>query len=91
MITLKGPAIYNSVTVASQQVTLVLGQRYVITSSIACWIKFGANPTAAAATVDNIYLAPDFPVIVTASDATMLKLAVIRNAADGHLSVAPIH
>jgi hypothetical protein len=90
MVTLKGPAIYNSVTVASQQVTLVLGQRYVVTSSIACWIKLGSNPTAAAATVDNIYLAPDFPVVIQGVTG-MLKLAVIRNAADGHMSLAEIH
>ena len=74
---------FTSVTVASQQiaVTMVTRQVYVFTSSVACYLAQGANPTAAAAN-GSYYVAADHIIEVDGTAGT--KLAVIRvGAADG--------
>jgi len=60
--------------------------RVVLTSTTACWIAFGATPTASAAT-GSIYLPaniPSPPIVVTPG---VTKIAVIQAAAAGALSI----
>lgn len=55
--------------------------------TVACWIRIGADPTAEAGVVGNIYLpadAPYYPIEVTPGD----KVAVIQAGAEtGFLSI----
>lgn len=74
---------YNTVTVASQQLAVMVGGRtYRLVSSIDTWVAVGTNPTAAAAD-NSLYLAAGQALLVRAA-ANDDKVAVLRvGAADG--------
>jgi hypothetical protein len=75
---------HNTVTIASQQLatTMVLGVQYMFTSTVACWINLGSNPTAVADTDGNHYIAAATPTPLCA-DGLATKVAVIRDSVDG--------
>lgn len=78
-------SLYLAVGAASAQLTLTNGLTYAISVSTDCWIKLGANPTAVAATTGNTWLSAGQQMLVCAN-SEIVKLAVIRNTADGHLT-----
>lgn len=77
----------TTVTAASAQLTMVAGYAYRLVSSTACWVKFGANPTAVASATDNHFL-PANQVLDIVCQAGALKVAIIRDAADGNASLS---
>ncbi len=81
----------STVTVSSQQfgtiVAMAPGQFFAFVSSTACWIKQAADPTASAA--DGSMFVPA-GVIVMIDGTNGVKLAVIRDAADGKASLTPV-
>lgn len=80
-----GSSIYSTVIITSQQLTLVADQAFVLSSTTACWVKFGTNPTAVAGAADNTYLPPN-TLLRVQLQAGSNKMAVIREAADGKIS-----
>ncbi len=77
----------STVTASSQQFspTMVAGEFWVLTSSIACYILQGANPTAAAADT-NTYVAAGESVMI--AGALGAKLAIIRaGSSDGEATL----
>lgn len=79
---------YLAVAAASAQfaTTMAEGQVYILTSTTAAWALVAANPTAVARTTGNIYIPPNVPIEIVAQ-GTALKVALIRDAADGHASL----
>lgn len=78
-----------AVSTSSAQSAVFATQAVVrVSTTTACWIKVGTNPTAVANTAGNIQLPASDVVdlIVPAGE----RIAVIRVSADGHLSIAPI-
>ena len=59
--------------------------KVMLTSTTACYVNYGANPTASAAT-GSFYLPANEKLFLTASPGT--KFAVIQAAAGGNLSIA---
>lgn len=76
---------YTATSAASGAAIGAGGVRLCATS--ACWVRFGASPTAEAAALN--FLLPANTPIELACKATD-KVAAIRDAADGKLSVLPI-
>lgn len=80
----------STVVVGSQQLAaMVAGQKYRLVSTTNAWIKFGANPTAAVATDDNHYLPANSPIEILCQGAAV-KVAIIRDTADGTCSLSLI-
>lgn len=76
----------RTVTVASAKAQAMrAGSKYRLISSTNCWVKFGADPTAVAATDGNIYMQANVPLYVVATSPDLV-CAVIRDTADGNLS-----
>jgi len=86
----RAPA-YLAVGSASGQfaTTMTEGAKYVVISTTACWAAFGADPTAQARTAANHYIPPNVPIEVVASMPSM-KVALIRDSADGHASLSEV-
>lgn len=82
---------YLAVASASAQFTNACteGAKYVIVSTTACWAKFGADPTAVGRAAGNHYIPPNVPIEIVASMPSM-KVALIRDAADGHASLSEV-
>jgi len=82
---------YKPVTSTSTQfdTTMVSGVQYVVTSSVACWIRIGSNPTAAADTDQNHYV-PANTMVPVAANGTATKVAIIRDSADGDATLSAI-
>lgn len=77
----------TTVTAASQQFsfTMVAGEVYVLTSSVAAYILQGSNPTAAAAD-GSTYITAGDSIVITANFGA--KLAIIRaGAVDGEATL----
>ncbi len=77
----------STVTASSQQFspTMVNGEFWILTSSIACYILQGSNPTAAAAD-GSTYVAAGESVII--SGQLGAKLAIIRaGSSDGEATL----
>lgn len=77
----------STVTAASQQFSfsMAAGQMYVLTSSIACYILQGSNPTAAAAD-GSTYVAANESVLIYGGLGA--KLAIIRaGSSDGEATL----
>ncbi len=77
----------TTVTIASAQLTMVAGYTYRLVSTTASWIKFGSNPTAVASAADNHFLPANVPIDIVCQ-AGALKVAIIRDAADGNASLS---
>jgi hypothetical protein len=77
----------STVTAVSAQLTMVAGYRYRLVSSTNAWIKFGSNPTAVASASDNHFL-PAGQSLDIVCQAGALKVAIIRDAADGNASLS---
>lgn len=83
-----GPAQAVSVIVTSAQSTALSSNKCFmvrLVSTTLCHVAFGANPTATSA---STMLIPNVPEFFAATAG--LKIAVIRNAADGVLSITEI-
>lgn len=77
----------TTVTASSQQFsfTMVAGQIYVVTASVAAYLAQGSNPTASAAD-GSTYIAAGESVVITGNFGA--KLAIIRaGAADGEATM----
>lgn len=59
-----------------------------VVATSACWIAFGANPTAAASTSPSIYLPAYTPEYFFVNSGE--KIAVIQDAAAGSLNIAEL-
>lgn len=81
----------STVTATSAQfdtiVAMAPGQFFAFVSNTACWIKQAANPTASAA--DGSMFVPA-GVVVMIDGTNGIKLAVVRDAADGKASLTPV-
>lgn len=81
----------STVTASSQQfgtiTAMAVGQFFLFISSTNCWIKQGLNPTATAAD-GSMFVTANTPVFLRGDDG--VKLAVIRDAADGTASLTPV-
>lgn len=81
-------SVTSTVTVTSAQLTLpTTATAHVFVSNTACWITQGANPTAVAGAAANMFVPPN--TFVNVRSALGVKLAVIRDAADGKCSLTP--
>lgn len=78
----------RAVGIASAQFThsMVSGRQYVLRTTTNMWYALGSNPTAAANTTGSNYLAAGDKVLISAS-GTSVKIAVIRNTADGNATL----
>lgn len=73
----------NTVTAASQQLAAMQpGSSYRLVSTTNAWVRFGANPTAVAATDNNHYLPANVPLDIKCEGAAIL-VAIIRDTVDG--------
>ncbi len=81
-----------NVTNASTEfgLTLMPNIDYVIVSSTAAWIKQAAsNPVAVAGDPANMYIPANTLIYVSGDNGA--EIAIIRDAADGKASIAPVH
>lgn len=82
---------YTTVVTASSQFTTIVamapGQYYVFVSSTNCFIKQGSNPTASVAAL-SLFVPANVPLVLNGNDG--IKLAVIRQTADGVASLCPL-
>lgn len=77
----------STVTVASAQfASMIEGNKYRLVSTTNAWVKLGSNPTAVAATDGNLYL-PANSVLEIFAVPGNLKVAIIRDTADGNASL----
>lgn len=85
-----GSSVRTTVTVASQQISLAdPAGFYQFTTTVACYVAQGANPTASAANGSQI-VGPNESLIVSAAQGA--KLAVIRiGAVDGEATLTKVH
>ncbi|HEX8894459.1 MAG TPA: hypothetical protein VF783_14105 [Terriglobales bacterium] len=79
---------FLAVGAASAQSAVVQAatNRVVLSSTTACWVAFGANPTASAA-AGSIYVPANFPMPPIAVTGGTTKIAVIQASAAGSLSI----
>lgn len=66
--------------------TMIAGVQYTIRATTDLWFKLGSNPTAAANTDGNSFLARGQTALV-ALDGTSNKIAVIQDSASGYASL----
>lgn len=77
--------VQNRTTTAASAQSSAFAQgttRVRLIATLACWIKFGADPTA---TNTDIYIPPGQPMDFSVKQGQ--KLAAIRDAADGKLCI----
>lgn len=74
---------------AAVDVDMVPGKRYVIVSTTNAWIKFGSAAPTAAAGSGNHYIVANVPYVVQ-SNGVHLKMAAIRDTADGKMTVSAL-
>lgn len=76
----------KTVVLASTQfsTTLAEGQFFILTSTTACYILQGSNPTAAVA-ANNTYVPPNVPFYIDGGLGA--KLAIIRLTVDGEATL----
>lgn len=67
---------------------MAAGQWFRFFATVACWIKQGANPTAAANTAASMPVAAGEAVLI--NGALGAKLAVIRDGANGKAVLTPV-
>lgn len=80
----------STVTASSQQfaTTMASGVQYVLRSSTNCWWRAdSSNPTAAATTAQNHFLAAGQSALISGAGN---KVAIIRDAADGVASLSEL-
>lgn len=75
-----------TVGVASAQSASIIQSCVTLISTTNCWVKWGANPTAVAATAGNLYLPAGTPWTV---GNRIGKYAVIQDTAGGFLVLLP--
>jgi hypothetical protein len=81
-------SLYSAVGASSVQFAdMTAGKRYIFRSTTDCFVKQGANPTAAAAAAN---LAVKAGECVYIDPALGLKLAVIQASAGGHATLSPV-
>lgn len=80
----------STVTATSQQINIPMltNRLYALTSTTACYIKQGANPTATAGDASSL-VAAGGTVVVHGGDGAVL--AVIRASADGECTLTQIN
>lgn len=78
--------VYSTVTATSAQLdrTLAAGEVAIVCSTVAAWIKIATNPTAVLREAGNTYVPANVPVEVCGPG----KVAIVRDAADGHVSLS---
>lgn len=77
-----------AVTASTASADLIPKGEYRVVASTACWIKEAASPTAVADTAGNVYLPANVPELIQFPGTT--KLAAIRVAADGYVSLTKV-
>jgi hypothetical protein len=73
-------------TSAQFSTTMIAGVQYVLRATTDIWFKLGSNPTAAANTDGNSFLARGQTALV-ALDGASTKVAVIQDSASGYATL----
>lgn len=88
IVPLISTALRSTVTASAQQLGAMAATRsYLFTSTVACYVKQGANPTATAGDA-SMLVAAGGSVFLWGGDGT--KISVIRATADGECTLTQV-